>query len=150
MLNSMNNQVKLKNLKVHRTNSQTILYHVRFSADTASQQQHFLSSFLWFLFVFQYFCLCVYFFKQKIYILVHIRLCGRVSGKKNFSPGQFPQTRLLFWPNLSYALFCFSIRNLHQHQNCRTLPDGLFKIFTNILPLSTPAPQCGGVQPRDL
>ena len=146
----MNNQVKLKNLKVHRTNSQTILYHVRFSADTASQQQHFLSSFLWFLFVFLFFvCVCIFLNKKYIFWYT-FDYVGEQVVKKNFSPGQFPQTRLLFWPNLSYALFCFSIRNLHQHQNCRTLPDDLFKIFTNILPLSTPAPQCGGVQPRDL
>ena len=103
----MNNQVKLKNLKVHRTNSQTILYHVRFSADTASQQQHFLSSFLWFLFVFQYFCLCVYFFKQKIYILVHIRLCGRVSGKKKFFTRPISANKTAFLAQFKLCSFLF-------------------------------------------
>ena len=43
------------------------------------------------------FCFFV-FLKLKIYILIHIRLCRRVSDKKN-SPGRFPETRLLFLPD---------------------------------------------------
>ena len=38
-------------------------------------------------FVFLFFCLFVYFLKLKMYILINIRLCGRVSDKK-FSPGR--------------------------------------------------------------
>ena len=41
-----------------------------------------------------FFCLCV-FLNQKIYVLIHILLCGQVS-KKSFSLGRFPETRLLF------------------------------------------------------
>ena len=40
-----------------------------------------------------FFCLCV-FLNQKIYVLIHILLCGQVS-EKNFSLGRFPETRLL-------------------------------------------------------
>ena len=58
-----------------------------------SQQQHFLFSFLWFLFVFLFFSIACFFFVfylcvcflNKKYILVHIRLCGKVSNKKNFA-----------------------------------------------------------------
>ena len=56
----------------------------------------FLVSFAFFciLIVF-FFCLFVYFLKLKIYILIHILLCGRVSDIK-FSPDRFPETRVLF------------------------------------------------------
>ena len=35
-------------------------------------------------------------YKSKIYIIIHIRLCKRVS-EENFSPGRFPETKLLFF-----------------------------------------------------
>ena len=43
--------------------------------------------------------------KQKIYILVLIRLCGRLSDEK-FSPSRFPEIRSLFFffcPRYSYS-----------------------------------------------
>ena len=53
----------------------------------------FFSFFLYYsLFVFFAF----FFLKFKIYILIHIRLCGRVGDKK-LSPDRFPETRLLFF-----------------------------------------------------
>ena len=51
------------------------------------------------LFFFSFFCFlsfCFDFLKLKIYVLIHIRLCGRVSDKK-VSPDWFPETRLLFF-----------------------------------------------------
>ena len=92
----MNNQEKFttrsSNLKVHRANSKTMSsYPIRFSTDILFS---FLVSFAFFVF---FFCVCV---KLKIYSLIHIQLCGQVSDKK-FSPGRFPETRLLFfWPKL--------------------------------------------------
>ena len=116
----MNNQVKFRKLKVHRKNSQTMLYHVRFSTDTVHNSNIFFFLFfgflLFFCFFFSFFAFCLcFFFKQKICILVHIRLWGRVSDKKN-SPGQILKTRQLFWPNLRYAIFHFSIGSPHQHK----------------------------------
>ena len=52
-----------------------------------------LFSFVFFVFLFffvLFFCFVfVLFFKLKIYVLIHIRLCGRVSDKKNFHPADF-------------------------------------------------------------
>ena len=61
----------------------------------------FLEIFTFIVFLFFYFfCLFVGFLKSKIYILIHIRLFGRVSDKKN-SHGRFLETRLLiFWPSV--------------------------------------------------
>ena len=51
-------------------------------------------------FVFFFFCLLVYYLKMKIYILIHIRLCGWLSNNvfcfSFFSPGRFRERRLLF------------------------------------------------------
>ena len=105
----MNNQEKFmtrsRRLKVHRANSQTMSYHVRFSR-YSSQQQHFLSTLiLWFLFFFSFLlyflllfvCLCKC-FKQKVYTLIHIRLCGRVSDKMNFTQPISQNKTTFFWP----------------------------------------------------
>ena len=76
----MNNQEKFttraSTLKVHRSNSQTkSSYLFRFFTDILFS---FLVSFA--------FCLlALVFFKLKIFILIHIRLCGRVSDKKIFT-----------------------------------------------------------------
>ena len=45
------------------------------------------------------FCLFVWFLKIKIYILIHIRLCGQVSDKKNFTRSISGNKTLCFWPN---------------------------------------------------
>ena len=87
----MNKQGKLRKVKKHRTNSQMILYHVRFSTDTVHNNSilffiffgFFLFSVFFYSLFFFAFCLCVCFLNKK-YILVHIRLCGKVSNKKNF------------------------------------------------------------------
>ena len=58
-----------------------------------SQQQCSISSFLlWFLLFFSFLqflllfvYMCVFFSKQKIYILIYIRLCGRANDKKFFT-----------------------------------------------------------------
>ena len=80
----MNNQEKFttrsSKVKVHRTNSQTILsYPVRFSTDILFSS---LVSFFAFL------CLLVFllqWLKLKIYVLIHIWLCGRVNDKEILS-----------------------------------------------------------------
>ena len=43
--------------------------------------------------------LLVFFLKLKIYIPIHIRLCGRVSDKKNPHPADFRKQDYFFWPN---------------------------------------------------
>ena len=64
----------IKKLKVHRANSQTIpSYSVTFSTDILFTS---LVSFTFSI---------VVVFLLKIYILIHIRLCGRVSDIKNFT-----------------------------------------------------------------
>ena len=64
----------IKKLKVHRANSQTIpSYSVTFSTDIL------FSSLVCFTFS------IVVVFLLKIYILIHIRPCGRVSDIKNFT-----------------------------------------------------------------
>ena len=57
------------------------------------------------LFIFRFFCflspyfLFSFFLKSKIYILINIWLCGRVSDKKKFYPDDFlRQEYVLFWP----------------------------------------------------
>ena len=83
-------------LKVHRANCHTIsLYPVRFSTDIVNNNNiffllFFFGFFFLFYFFFGFFCflfLCVWFFclKQKIYILIHIWLCGRVSDEEIFT-----------------------------------------------------------------
>ena len=62
-----------------------------FSGDTVFP---FSVSFAFYVFLF--FSFFLYFLKLKICILIHIWLCEWVSDKK-FSPGRFPETRLLFW-----------------------------------------------------
>ena len=96
----MNNREKLMSrsskLKVHRAYSQTISsYPVRsvtFSMDiifSSSVSLLFVLQLLWLLL---FFCFVL---KSKIYILIHIRLFGRGSDKKN-STSQFPEAKLLF------------------------------------------------------
>ena len=53
---------------------------------------------------------------------------------KKISPCQIPQTRLLFWPNLSYEFFHFSIRSPCQHQNFKIFPADPLKNFNPHLP----------------
>ena len=68
------------------------IFFYQFSGDIL-----FPSSVSFAFFILVFFC-C--FLKLKMYILIHIRLRGRVSEKKIF-PGEFPETiGLLFWPNL--------------------------------------------------
>ena len=88
-------------LKVYRANSQTISsYPVKFSTDSL-----FFFSFFCSFFSFFFFCLLVLFFcfKSKIYILKQIRLCRLLRDKK-FSPGRFPEKRLLF-----FSSYCCNI-----------------------------------------
>ena len=75
----------------HRANLRTIsLYSVRFSTDTVQNNNisvlPLFFGFFYFSFFFSFFCIlfvCVSFFylKQKIYILMDISPCGRVSNK---------------------------------------------------------------------
>ena len=86
----------------------------RFSGDIIFSSLVYFASFV---FLFFFACLFVCFFKVKIYILIHIRLCGWVS-EKNFSPGLCPETRLpFFWPNAktpAYYLLFFMWRQYHR------------------------------------
>ena len=115
----MNNQVKFRKLKVQRANSQTSCITLDFPQIlfTIATFSFFFSlvSFCFSVFSLVFLLFVCFLFKQKIYILVHIRLWGRVSDKKN-SPGQILKTRQLFWPNLRYAIFHFFICNPHQHK----------------------------------
>ena len=54
---------------------------------------------LLFFLILVFVCFLVWcFLKLRMYILIHIRLCGQMNDKK-FSSGRFPETRLLFfWP----------------------------------------------------
>ena len=67
-----------------------IYFFNRFSGDILFSSLVFFCFFWFLLFV----CLFV-FFKLKMYILIHIWLCGRLNDKK-FSYGRFPKTKLLF------------------------------------------------------
>ena len=70
----------------------------------------FLSLFFFAFFGLCFFCWCcwfVAFFKLKLYILIHIRLSGRVSDKI-FSSDRFPETRLLFFVLTWYFCWYFS------------------------------------------
>ena len=82
-------------LKVHRTNLQTIRsYPERFSTDTVNNNNIFFLLFFFGFFYFSIFfsffcfllvCKCVFCSKPKIHILIHIRLCERLSEKNNFT-----------------------------------------------------------------
>ena len=70
---------------------------------------------LFFFIFFCFFCILVFllflfcfvvFLKLKIYVLIHIRLCGRVSDKKHFHPADFRKQDHFFWPNRNFLLFC--------------------------------------------
>ena len=82
-----------KNL--HSSGRNFFFFFDRFSRDIL------FSSLVSFAFFDSCFLLC-YFLNLKMYILIHIRLCGRVSDKK-ISPSRFPETRLtFFWPHLEF------------------------------------------------
>ena len=55
-----------------------------------------LVSFAFFCILFFFFACMFVFWNWKLYILIHIRPYGRVSDK-NFSPGRFLETRILFF-----------------------------------------------------
>ena len=94
-----------RTLKVQKANCQTVpSYPVRFSTDIIKNNNilflFFFLGFFCFSIFFSFFCclfpcvwVCFYLLKQKIRILTHIRLCGRVSNKKFFTR---PETRQLF------------------------------------------------------
>ena len=88
-------------LKVHRANCQTIsTYPVSFCTDIVYNNGIF---FLFYLVSFTFcFSLCVFFcLKQKIYILIHTRLCGRVSDEKIFTRSISGNKATFFcWPKI--------------------------------------------------
>ena len=72
----------------------------------------FLSLFFFAFFGLCFFCWCcwfVAFFRLKLYILIHIRLSGRVSDKI-FSSDRFPETRLLFFVLTCYFCWYFFLK----------------------------------------
>ena len=73
--------------------SQILLTIPRFSS-SLSYMVSFVFLFSSFVSLAFFLFVCV-FLNQKIYVLIHILLCGQVS-EKNFSLGRFPETRLLF------------------------------------------------------
>ena len=105
----MNNQEKFttraSTLKVHRSNSQTISsYPVGFSTDFPFS---FLLSFAFCLVLFPFFCFfefAVFILKLKIFILIHIRLCGQVSDKKIFTQPISGNKNDFFLPKLNVKL----------------------------------------------
>ena len=72
------------------------------------------SSFL--LFIYFFFCFFVCFLKLKLYILIQIRLCGRVSDKK-FSLGRFPETKLLSFCLKSVSSITMSLQLLCENKS---------------------------------
>ena len=117
----MNNQEKFttrsSKLKVRRANSQALsLDPARFSSDILFST---LVSFAFYVLVFFLF----FFFKLKIYILIHIRLCGWVSDKKNFTRPISGNKTTFFWPDVEIdkiekflnAYFMFSVNGFHMY-----------------------------------
>ena len=84
--------IKPQTNKKHKNSCSEIYLFNRFSEGKSFS----LVSFAFFV-LFFFACFFV-FLKLKTYILVNIRLCRRVNVKK-FTPGRFPETRLLFWPH---------------------------------------------------
>ena len=74
--------------KIIQTGGRKFIFFNRFSWDI-------FFSFAFFVFLL-FFCLFVSFLKLNVYILIQIRLCGRVSDKK-CSPNGVPETKLLFF-----------------------------------------------------
>ena len=100
----MNNQEKLttrsNKVKVHIANSQTIsFYPVRFSTDIL------FSSIVSFAFFFR-FSFGLVFLKIKIYILIHIQLCGRVTDKNIFNRLISENKTTFFGPSYKQSLCC--------------------------------------------
>ena len=128
----MNKQEKFttrsKKLKVHRANSKTISsYPVRFSTDilfsslvsfTFCLLVLFCFLFICFLFVL-FFCFFFKLMKLKKYILIQIRLCGRVSDKKIFTRPISGNKTTFF--GLSYELK--SRQNCYNCYLCKTAPN---------------------------
>ena len=84
--------------------SRKFIFHNRFSWDILFSS---LISFAFFVFLF--FGLFVCFLKLKTCILIHIRLCGRVSDEKNFtrpSSGNKTTFLCLILPNFLVWKFC--------------------------------------------
>ena len=113
----MNNQEKFttrtSKLKIRRAYSQTISsYPVRFSTDILfSYLVSFAFCLLVLLFFLRFFCFFCFIFKSKIYILIHIRLCGRVSDKKIFTRPISGNKINFFWPNFQQLRIHFTFRN---------------------------------------
>ena len=78
----------------------------------------FFSFFFFFCIVF---CLFVCFLKLKIYILIHIRLGGRVSDKKNFTRSISRNKTTFFWPLEKriklWSILLWYLRFSRFHQN---------------------------------
>ena len=86
----MKNQKKFTSrsnkLKKQGTNSQTIsAYHVRYSLTGISTDILFSSLVSFAFCLVAVFFVCLFAFKLKIYILLHIRQCRRVNDKKIFT-----------------------------------------------------------------
>ena len=92
-------------------------YPIRFSTGIVNNKNIFFllcffcfANFFSFFFCFSF--LFVDFLKQKIYILIRMRLCGQVSDEK-FSPGRFSETaRLFFSPKDSFSVHLICISNI--------------------------------------
>ena len=89
--------IRSRNLKEHRATSKTISFYLaKLSTDTVHNKNNiffqlfFFDFFFFFFFFFFIFfsilfvCVWVCFFKEKVYILIRIRLCRWLSEKKNF------------------------------------------------------------------
>ena len=96
-----------KNALVSRKKVEEKYLHLVFFKSVFRSYSLFFFNFFWFFCILPcfFFCLFVCFLKLKIYFLIKIQLCRRVSDKI-FSPGQFPETRLLF---LAWLLFRYSL-----------------------------------------
>ena len=114
----MKNQEKFTSrsnkLKKQGTNSQTIsAYHVRYSL-TGISTDILLSSLVSFGFclVVVFLFVCLFVFKLKIYILLHIRQCRRVNDKNVFTQPISGHKITFFWPKYAWIIGPKSI-NIH-------------------------------------
>ena len=116
--------IPLSKLKVHRANSQTISsYPVRFFTDILFSS---LVSFA--------FCVlaCLFFFWLKIYGLIHIWLCGRVSDKTIFSWPISGNKTTFFWPYCITRLIVVYTVGTKQYSSCVSPPISWERISFNI------------------
>ena len=102
-----------------------ICFFNRFSGDSLFSS---LVSFAFFAFLFFLACL-LFFMKLKIYIVINIWLCRRVSDKTNFPLADFRKLDYFFWPHVkflkNFCIYCLKRNRVVVIDNFLSL----FKLF---------------------